>query len=278
MDAASSTPTAAPSGAAASARTSPDDHAGFHHSSDERGGGRRGRREQEPAPGVERHRRATARPPARRTAPRRRPRGRVRNSARRPATSPRACGTTARDAGGRSPTRPGTRPLPSTGRLPARRPPHPPTGQPRSAPPTRRRQPATPPARPWPSTASPRGLHDQRAEVLLVAGGELGHRVAVARPAHVLQGVGRGHAAEPAARLEVRARTPCPFMKPPRKASPTPVGSTMAAGGTAGMSMVPVAQHDRRALLALRHHHGRSRARSIAASSRPVFSRMIANS
>ena len=43
-----------------------------------------------------------------------------------------------------------------------------------------------------------------------------------------------------------------PFMSPPRNASPTPVGSTMRRGGTAGTSIAAVRGQDRRSVLAAR--------------------------
>ena len=52
----------------------------------------------------------------------------------------------------------------------------------------------------------------------------------------VLEGVGGGDAAQAAARFEARSSA-MPFRKPARNASPTPVGSTMWRGGTAGTSM-----------------------------------------
>ena len=54
------------------------------------------------------------------------------------------------------------------------------------------------------------------------------HVIRVARAAEVLERVGGGDAAEPAARFQAGLRA-MPFMKPPRNASPTPVGSTMRA-------------------------------------------------
>ena len=70
---------------------------------------------------------------------------------------------------------------------------------------------------------------------------ELVPGVGVALAAEVLEGVGRGDAAEPA-RTPRRSRpSASPFIKPPRNASPTPVGSTIWRGGTAGTSMRPCA-------------------------------------
>ena len=71
--------------------------------------------------------------------------------------------------------------------------------------------------------------------MLLVARLELVPGVGVALAAQVLERVGGGDAAEPRADLVGQAERE-PFMKPPRNASPTPVGSTMRSGVTAGTS------------------------------------------
>ena len=107
-----------------------------------------------------------------------------------------------------------------------------------------------------------------RSEVLLVARAELVPRIRMALSAQMLQRIGRGHAAHPRAHRRRARPSAIPFMNPPRNASPTPVGSTIAAGGTAGTSMRPSERDHRAAVLASRHDERLAAAR-ISASSSP---------
>ena len=76
-------------------------------------------------------------------------------------------------------------------------------------------------------TSEPSGFEQaERAEMRFVAGRELGPGVGVALPAEMLERVGRGDAAQLGADRQ-GAPTAEPFSKPPRNASPTPVGSTI---------------------------------------------------
>ena len=165
--------------------------------------------------------------------------GTGRSTGRTPATALRRGGTSAPDADDRRAIR--------RGRPPASRP-----ARARATSATRRSQDQRHPrqrgaasrlrpgSRPGP-TFTIHGLTPVRTEVGLVAGVELGPGEGVALAAEVLEGVGGGDGAQARADLVVGAPCDSPFMKPARNASPTPVGSTIRVGGTAGTSLRPAA-------------------------------------